>query len=114
MRTAFFLAHKMCNNNSPVELKDCFILRDKPDSSLNLRINNQILITTERTYNRFGDLTFKNFVAQIVNKLTCVNLYSKFNIFKSGFLDKINSNYCKFVKLFKKFYLTLEFYFFRH
>ena len=30
MKASFFL-HKMCNNNSPVELKDCFILRDKPD-----------------------------------------------------------------------------------
>ena len=113
MRTSFFL-HKMCNNSSPVELKNCFILKDKPDSSYNLRSNNHQLITTERTYSRFGDLTFKNFVSHVVNKLSCVNLYSNFNIFKTGFLENINKNYCKFVKLFKKFDLTLEFYFFRN
>ena len=75
----------MCNYNSPVELKDCFILRDKLDSSYHLRSNNQILITTERTYNGFGVLQFKNFAAQIANKLTCVILYLNFNIFKTGF-----------------------------
>ena len=65
MRTSFFL-HKMCNNSSPVELKNCFILKDKPDSSYNLRSKNHQLITTERTNSRFGDLTFKNFVSQEV------------------------------------------------
>ena len=63
---------------------------------------------------RFGDLTFKNFVAQIVNKLTCLNLYSKFNKFKTDFLNNINSIFCKSFELFKKFDLTLEFYFFKN
>ena len=92
MRISFSL-HKMCNNKSPVELKDCFISRDNPDSRFNLRSNNQILITIARTYNRFGDLKFKIFVAQTVNKLTRVNLYPKFKIFKNDFLDNINDNY---------------------
>ena len=73
MRTQFFV-HKMCNNNSPVELKDCFTLKDKPDSSYYLRSNNKLLIIAKMAYSSFVDLTFKNLVAQIVNKLTCLNL----------------------------------------
>ena len=98
----------MCNNNSLVELKDWFILKDKSDWSYNFTSKNQLLKNGERKYSYFSDLTFKKLVALIVNKFTCLNIYFKLNRYKTDLLNNINF---KFFKLFKKFYQIESFIF---
>ena len=113
-RLSMFTNNVMFNKNSPTVLKQWLIPSTLVHQFHNTRSNNTISFVLDRTYTKFGDLTYKNMFCKWLNSLDYRNFMLSTVDFKVHLLSGVLKLYFnKLISLFSKFDSSLDFYFYR-
>ena len=99
--------------DAPTELKECLTQIVLKNKFYNLRSSGSKLVKSVFSKTKFGDITFTNFSAKFINKFNFLKNLNKYSDFKFFLTNNINLLFYEFVKLFNKFDLNMDFYFFR-
>ena len=101
------------NEKGPIELREAIqktlILNTKHD----LRSNNTELVKTERVYTKYGDLMFHCFGAKLINNIKSIDFKGEIKEMINTLKLNINITVDKFITLFERFKLDMNFSFYK-
>jgi hypothetical protein len=111
-RISFFVHKIISTIRSPTELRGCLQQTTLANKWYNLRSNNTLVITSDRTFTSYGDQTFKAIFSKFLNKVGFENFNMPTNDFKNKLLkENLNIFLESFLFLFEKFHCNLDFFF---
>ncbi len=112
-RILIFL-NKICSNDlSPYELKDCLKQTQLFNDNYNLRSNNKIVVIKSFSTSKFGDSSFQNIGATIINSCKSLNFYINSKSFKIYLFNNIENIISDVQSVLSKFNLIVNLDFFR-
>ena len=113
VRMMLFLHKILFLNNSPKQLKAWLPINNDQRLGVSLRSNDKKHFIIEKTFTKFGDLTFSNVFTRFLNSINfndfdaCLCKFKSARLLNKTFYSDLNSLF----KLFPKFNCDLNFYF---
>ena len=101
-RLSIFFHKIIYGKDSPVQLKKWLNLQEKNEKH-NLRSNNCEILDLDKSNNKYGDVTFKNFMGKFLNSIKLININPIFKFFIKDLLLNIDLKYKILMNVHKKF-----------
>ena len=113
-RTTCFLHQTVFNPKSSITIKNWLKPAILFNNTYDLRSNNKPIFTTSRISTCYGDSTFQNWFSKLLNKINFSNRETEFIKFRKNLAtSELNNVLTVFLRLFPKFNISLDYYFYR-